>query len=146
MSSLPLPQQQQPAIAYPATGAGQLLPSPSSYTNDNPDGGSYTKAFVILGVIVLLCFIAGCFGRFYGRRFEKPKPLAQKKAAVFPREKESDIEFGFDHKKIRTANRPLRYGDLGGHKPMPNGSGDSLNQGNKRHFDRGGPAITFSIV
>ncbi|KAI3433119.1 uncharacterized protein J3R85_007327 [Psidium guajava] len=102
---------QQPLVMYPYDVPGQ--PPPVSQPHSD---GSFAVVFIVLAVIVLVSAVACCLGRFCGPR--KPKGASKKRAvaavaAARPR-KESDIEFGFDHKKIRTANGPVRYGEYKG--------------------------------
>ncbi|XP_030449571.1 uncharacterized protein LOC115671983 [Syzygium oleosum] len=114
----PIPTQQQPTttqqplMMYPYNVPGQ--PPPMSRLHSD---GSFGAVFIVLAVIVLVSAVACCLGRFCGRRrHEKPKGASKKHATATTGRppKESDIEFGFDHKKIKTANRPVRYGEYKG--------------------------------
>ncbi|KAF8040799.1 hypothetical protein BT93_B2892 [Corymbia citriodora subsp. variegata] len=109
-------------MMYPYNVPGQ----PPPYSRPHSDG-SFGGVFIVLAVIVLVSAVACCLGRFCGRRREKPKGVSKKqvaagaaKAAARP-PKEIDIEFGFDHKNIRTANRPVRYGEYKGNNNMKPG-------------------------
>lgn len=123
---------QQPLMMYPYNVPGQ--PPPTSRPHSD---GSFGGVFIVLAVVVLVSAVACCLGRFCGRRHEKPKAVTKKKAvkagaatkagaaagaggARFP--KEVDIEFGFDHKNLRTANRPVRYGEYKGNNNSKPGS------------------------
>ncbi|XP_030511732.1 uncharacterized protein LOC115726130 [Rhodamnia argentea] len=119
---------QQPLLMNPYNVPGQ--PPPVSRTHSD---GSFGGVFIVLAVIVLVSAVACCLGRFCGR--QKPKGAGKKHAvaaAARPR-KESDIEFGFDHKKIRTANRPVRYGEYKGN----NNSKPGLDGGFVFDFEKG---------
>ncbi|KAH7570288.1 hypothetical protein ACOSP7_018337 [Xanthoceras sorbifolium] len=129
-------QPQQPATIYPTV----TMPPPSSSSHHS--NGSFGTVFIVLAVIVVLSGISCCLGRVCNRRFHKQRPPKQSHGSrsrgrerdlefepnnkqnhmnpnFRPRERETDLEFGFD--KNIAASKPVVNGQPRGFKMSDNG-------------------------
>ncbi|KAJ8758960.1 hypothetical protein K2173_003198 [Erythroxylum novogranatense] len=112
MATQPQQPQQQPVDVYPNTVTKQ---SPTSHSN-----GSFGTVFIVLAVILVISAIACCLGRLCNRRQTKQKPAKsnQQNHNFRPKERETDVEFGFD--KGFPTDRPVGNGDPRAHRPSEN--------------------------
>ncbi|XP_031260693.1 uncharacterized protein LOC116118875 [Pistacia vera] len=138
MSMSSQPQQPAGGVVYPNTVTRPPPNSPSSHSSD----GSFGTVFIVLAVIVVISAIACCLGRLCNRRNQKHKPhkqshnshprqgqagnmdfqhsISKQQSHGFrPRERERDIEFGFD--KNIAASKPAGNGQTRGFKQFGNG-------------------------
>ncbi|KAL9353273.1 hypothetical protein Peur_055953 [Populus x canadensis] len=132
-------QQQQPVVLYPNTVARQ---APSSHSN-----GSFGTVFIVLAVIVVISAIACCLGRICSKRQNKQKvnnnkqnlQHSQHTPTFHPKERESDLEFGFDKGFPTARNSNMKGSDPRGHKPFGNGHFSGRGETNTSAGDHGEP-------
>ncbi|OMO80202.1 hypothetical protein COLO4_24179 [Corchorus olitorius] len=127
--------QQQPVVVYPNTvsGQGQVPPS-HSHSN-----GSFGTVFIVLAVIIVISAIACFLGRLCNRRMSRTKPSKEDKYHKSrPKNKERDIEFGFDGKA--PGGKP--GGGGGGHGGGDPSKGFKMpGNGDPREFRMPGPPV-----
>ncbi|XP_044490026.1 uncharacterized protein LOC123214344 [Mangifera indica] len=130
-------QPQQPAVGGVVYPNAVTRPPPNSPASPSSDG-SFGTVFIILAVIVVISAVACCLGRLCNRRHPKHKPHKQshnshpqegqvgniqfhkqQSHGFRPRERERDIEFGFD--KNIAASKPAGNGQTRGFKQFGNG-------------------------
>ncbi|KAJ6898184.1 hypothetical protein NC652_024876 [Populus alba x Populus x berolinensis] len=132
-------QQQQPVVLYPNTVARQAS---SSHSN-----GSFGTVFIVLAVIVVISAIACCLGRICNKRLNKQKvnnnklsqQHSQHNLTFRPKERESDLEFGFDKGFPEARHANMKGSDPRGHKPFGNGHFSGRGETNTSAGDHGEP-------